>query len=209
MYRTLLPPLFNIYGEDSSIDDAQSKGLWLVSVNLWIVSRLADGQYGIVFQRRSLTRKWSPGKLDVSVGGKVNEGDSLEETVIKESKEELGIDLGLENINYIGKTLGVSIIKGKYFQSVPHIFLAFLNITLDSYKLCKDEVDSIYCISMSDLLKLFSNEVKEFKVKGLDLNKRKVEYTVTLNSFTESWDNYNFRMIKLIESYLKGEKRIY
>lgn len=48
---------------------------------------------GIWLQRRAVTRPESPGRLDISVGGHMAPGDTPESALVRETHEELGLDL--------------------------------------------------------------------------------------------------------------------
>jgi isopentenyldiphosphate isomerase len=48
----------------------------------------------ILLQKRSLNKDVAPGKWDTSVGGHVDGGETIDEAVRREMKEELGIDKG-------------------------------------------------------------------------------------------------------------------
>ncbi|HJO95650.1 MAG TPA: NUDIX domain-containing protein [Victivallales bacterium] len=47
----------------------------------------------ILLQKRSLNKDIQPGKWDTAVGGHINPGENIEEAVIREMNEELGISL--------------------------------------------------------------------------------------------------------------------
>jgi len=61
-------------------------------IHLHIINR--DGN--IFLQLRSLDKDIQPGKWDTSVGGHVNPGETIEQAVIREAREEAGI----ENFTY-------------------------------------------------------------------------------------------------------------
>lgn len=58
-------------------------------VHLHIVSK--DGN-SIYLQQRSLDKKIQPGRWDTAVGGHVDYGESIKDALIRESREELGIN---------------------------------------------------------------------------------------------------------------------
>jgi isopentenyldiphosphate isomerase len=49
---------------------------------------------GIILQKRSLWKDIEPDKWDTSVGGHIEEGETIAEALIRESREELGIEGG-------------------------------------------------------------------------------------------------------------------
>jgi 8-oxo-dGTP pyrophosphatase MutT (NUDIX family) len=68
-------------------------GLGLRHPVVHLVLETHDGN-GIWLQRRALTRPESPGRLDISVGGHMGPSDTPETALDRETREELGLDLG-------------------------------------------------------------------------------------------------------------------
>lgn len=79
--------------------------------------------------------------------GKVEEGESLDDALIREMKEELGIELEKEKLNYVGKLFGRSHIDYHY-----HVYGYFLDefpeITLN------EENDQYKWVTREELLKM-------------------------------------------------------
>jgi isopentenyldiphosphate isomerase len=59
----------------------------------------ADGT--LLLQLRAATKDTHPGKWDTSVGGHVAFGQSYEEAAIREAKEELGVDLARDSLEFL------------------------------------------------------------------------------------------------------------
>jgi isopentenyldiphosphate isomerase len=66
------------------------------SVHLMI--RDNDGRF--LLQKRSAAKDIQPGKWDTSVGGHVDPGESVEQAVLREAREELGLVLRPEEIRF-------------------------------------------------------------------------------------------------------------
>jgi len=53
-----------------------------------------DGRGRLYLQKRSMTKDTNPGRWDTSVGGHVGAGEEVTRAVLREAREELGIDAG-------------------------------------------------------------------------------------------------------------------
>lgn len=59
------------------------------SVHLWFI----DDQHNILLQKRSSQKKTYPGCWVAPVSGHVSSGENMRETLVKETEEEMGINL--------------------------------------------------------------------------------------------------------------------
>lgn len=59
-------------------------------VHLHVIG-LVDGSPAILLQQRAMTKDIQPGKWDTTVGGHVDYGEQIEEALIRESYEEIGL----------------------------------------------------------------------------------------------------------------------
>lgn len=87
-------------GEVSNPEDANLRGLWHRGVHVLIYSN--DGH--ILVQKRSLTMKHNPGKLDLSAGGFVDSGETPEQAAAREIKEETGLTIDISQLNLVNLT---------------------------------------------------------------------------------------------------------
>lgn len=86
----------NIIGqEDRKI--IHRDALWHQEVNIWFYTPKQE----IIFQHRSKNKDIFADKLDATVGGHVEIGDDYNTTAIKEIKEETGLDLNIEDLEFI------------------------------------------------------------------------------------------------------------
>ena len=74
---------------EATRSEIHSKGLLHKEIHVWLYT--PDGK--LVFQHRSKMKDTFPDKLDASVGGHVDIGESYEKAALRECKEELGIEI--------------------------------------------------------------------------------------------------------------------
>ncbi len=60
-----------------------------------------DAEGRIYLQKRSMKKDIAPGRWDTSVGGHVDYGESLEQAVAREAREELGLQIDLAQCRYL------------------------------------------------------------------------------------------------------------
>ena len=59
----------------------------------------ADGH--LYLQKRSMRKDIAPGRWDTSVGGHVDYGESLQEAIVREAREELGLHIDYEQCRFL------------------------------------------------------------------------------------------------------------
>lgn len=69
--------------------------------SVWLLLRNEKGQFWI--PRRSYDRKVCPGHLEGSVVGHVQAGETYEQALIRETREEVGFDITHKPYKYLGK----------------------------------------------------------------------------------------------------------
>lgn len=186
---------------------AWKKGLWYGQFNIWIIKRKPVP--AIVYQKRSPDIGWAPNKLDVAIGGHFEDGEDFESAVKTESLEELGFSPEVSKFVFIGKKLAAN--RGAFDNSVRNvvidIYLLENEARLTDYKVFDTrEVFGLCEIAVSDLLGLFSGKIKKLKTQFLRNDGEIVKDEITNDSFPENWDNYQQKMVRLIDRYFRGEK---
>ncbi|MCI9246880.1 MAG: NUDIX domain-containing protein [Clostridia bacterium] len=84
-------------GEVETREKCHKEGLWHKAVVVFII----NSKNQVLLQKRSETKKLWPNMWDVTAGGHVLEGEMGFQALIREAKEELGIDLQKQNISEI------------------------------------------------------------------------------------------------------------
>lgn len=127
---------------------AYEKGLWRRTVSCWIMNKNGD----ILLQKRTANKRRNPNKW-AKTGGQVDSGESAEEAIFREVKEELGIEIPQEQIKVI--EIRKSDDKNKRFA---YNFIFVVNYKINEYTLQKDEVAEVKYVSIEDMENLKKND---------------------------------------------------
>lgn len=156
----------------------------LRSVHLWIIND--DGE--ILLQYRCGNKKLYPNTWDVSVGGHVSTKENSVNALFRETKEELGVDLDLESVEYfatIHERLKYADIDS---NELVDVFIARQNINKEEIILQKEEVSYTCWVSIEEMLRLMdSNQLlphdEEYKkMKGYPV---KLKLSLTLRRIND------------------------
>jgi isopentenyl-diphosphate delta-isomerase len=144
-----------VYGEDGEPLFLKERGLvhrdgdLHHSIQCWII----NGDNEVLLQRRAKADGQSFGKWDVSFGGHCVNGEGPEETVLREGKEELDIDINAKDLIFLS-TFRYSSQEGKN-QEVIYIYAYRLDFDVRSISFQESEISSLKKISVHDLRELF------------------------------------------------------
>ncbi len=101
MNKEELFPLVNKHGEvtgSATRDECHSGSMLLHPV---VHLHLVTEQGCIYLQKRSKNKDIQPGKWDTAVGGHVDFGETIQEAIEREAREELGIDISVLSLNAV------------------------------------------------------------------------------------------------------------
>ena len=96
----VLNELGEFTGKIATRDECHKKGLWHRAVYAFII----DENKNILLQKRSANKKLWPNMWDVTVGGHVDSGEFGRQALIREAKEELGIDVDRDDVDFLALT---------------------------------------------------------------------------------------------------------
>lgn len=131
-------------------DLAHKEGRLHRSIHLWIIND--EGE--VLLQYRCGDKKLYPNMWDVSVGGHVSTKESSIDALIRETKEELGIDLDLGNVEYFD-TIPERLKYGDIDSNeLVDVFIAKQNLGKDEISLQKEEVSDTRWVSIEELFHL-------------------------------------------------------
>ena len=106
-----------------------------------------------------LIQKTSPERESVyaTTGGHVTYGSTFEETVINEAKEELGIDITIDEITEVNTYIREKVIQKVYYLKK--------DISIEDIKTQEDEVEFVKWLSKEEINDLIEN--KEFRESNI------------------------------------------
>lgn len=134
-------------------EECHKKGLWHRCVYAFVI----DKNSNILLQKRSANKKLWPNLWDVTVGGHVDVGEFGRQALIRECKEELGIDIYDEDIKYLvgscSKTVKGNIINNQFNEC----YLIKKDIDISKIKLQEEEVSEIKFFTKEEVLERINN----------------------------------------------------
>lgn len=158
---------------------AYEKGLWRRTVSCWIMNKKGE----ILLQKRTPNKRRNPNKW-AKTGGQVDSGESVEEAIIREVKEELGIDISKKQIQAIG-----IYIKDDKNRRFAYNFIFIVDYKIEDYTLQEDEV----------------SEVKYFTIEEIEKARKNNAVNYTFCNWTDEDFNREINLLKNKRKELVGE----
>ncbi|MBA7561350.1 putative Nudix hydrolase YfcD [subsurface metagenome] len=107
-----------------------------------------NDQGQVLWQERSLSKDVNPGQWVTSVSGHVNAGESYEEAAVRETREDLGVDLPVE-------FLGTFLYR---YPAETEYSAVFRVVSPGPFAYNRDEVSSVAFMTVADILKREEDE---------------------------------------------------
>ena len=133
-----------ITGQVAKREREHKENLWHRHVSAWIMNEKGE----ILLQKRAQTTANNANKW-AKTGGHVDSGETVENAIVREIKEEIGIDVPEEQIKVISKFKSKNP-ENKYFS---YGFLFVVNYKIEDYKLNEDEVSEVKYMTIEDMEK--------------------------------------------------------
>lgn len=129
-----------------------AKGLWHRTVHIYFFRKNGDG-IDFLVHLRSKEKDLYPNCWDARFGGHVKSGESLDEAVVNEIKEEVGIDVKTTDITFGGS---VKWDGGTNREFIQFYFLEFTK-SLDELSFSDGEVQEIRWMSSDEIITSMNN----------------------------------------------------
>lgn len=100
------------------------QGLRHAVVHLWVLE-VREGIPGLWMQRRALDRPLHPGRYDLSATGHIAAGESPQQAVLREAREECGLELSGQTLDELPVTVNQRYARndGGMDDEIAHLFL--------------------------------------------------------------------------------------
>ena len=121
-------------------------GCYRLVVHLMIFNSKGE----MLIQQRSDNKKNWPSKWDISVGGCVTSGETSFEAMLREAKEELGLDLSKDLKNHIFSFV--------FNEGFDDIYILNKDIDINKIKLQEEEVQAVRWENIDKILEMIKND---------------------------------------------------
>lgn len=152
--------VLNEYGEftgkTATREECHKKGLWHRAVYGFIFNNKGD----ILLQKRSKNKKLWPDLWDVTVGGHVLTKEFGSQALIRETKEELNIEITKNEIAYLVSSISNNIKENIIDNHYNECYIITKNIDISQIKLQKEEVSDIRWFTKDEILNRINNNYK-------------------------------------------------
>lgn len=127
---------------------AHDKVLWHRHVTSWIMNKNGE----ILLQKRAASKPRNPNKW-AKTGGHVDSNEKAEDAIVREIKEEIGIDIPKEQvvIDSIYKSTNPN---NKFFG---YNFIFVIDVKIKDFKLQKEEVSEVKYVTIEELEEIKKN----------------------------------------------------
>lgn len=152
------------------------KGLWHRAVYAFIFNK--DNE--ILLQKRSSSKKLWPNLWDVTVGGHVLSGEFGYEALIRETKEEFGINVNENEIKYLFCSTSSEKQGNIINNHFNECFLITKDIDISNIIIQKEEVSDVKWFSKDEIIKKIDNNFENLTEKKDAWNFLKRYYNMKL-----------------------------
>ncbi len=135
-------------GRSKPKSEIHRDGDWHRTAHLWIVT--PDDR--VLLQLRASTKVNHPSLWDISVAGHVDAGEAPETAAIREAREEIGIEIAVEELMHIGTVREQWVIeeRGYFDNEIQQIYFVRREIDPAVLELQASEVDDVALVSFDE-----------------------------------------------------------
>lgn len=145
--------LFPILNEDGEVIGSATRALCHNGTMLLhpvVHLHVLDKEGNLLLQKRSFHKDIQPGKWDTSVGGHIDYGESITDALMRETREELGIE------NFSPIAIQSYIFQSDKERELVNVFYTTLDSDKPDVKYDPIEIDGIGWFNKQDVLELIA-----------------------------------------------------
>lgn len=143
-------------GKTATREVCHKEGFWHRAVYAFIINNNGE----VLLQRRSFNKKQWPNMWDVTVGGHVLAGEFGREALIREIKEELGIDVNDDEIKYLVGSTSIDTSNNLVNKHFNECYIITKSVDLSEIELQKEEVSEVKFFSPEDIINMIHDDYK-------------------------------------------------
>ena len=146
-YFDVLDEFGNKTGQVKPRVDVHRDGDWHREVHIWIVNDKNE----VLLQKRAPNKDHCPNMWDISVGGHIGAGDESIASAIRETKEEIGVDITADQLQFLGTLRGTNSFGPVINNKFDDVYLMRLNIDIDKIVFLENEISEVCWMPVSEL----------------------------------------------------------
>lgn len=190
---------FHLIGT-SEYDEVHKLGYWHRVIHCWIFDH---GSGLLLYQKRGKSKRVYPGFLDVSVAGHCRPGEGIYETIIREGREELGINIDSNRLINIGIRKDSTSQGPLINREFQHIFMYEMALSPSVIKVNTEELEYVVLLKPDNVIRSLEGCQPVTGVQFLDNSV--VAIAISHTEFIPSVDGYNLNIPQLVNGYLSSK----
>ena len=143
-------------------EECHNKGLWHTAVVVFILSM--DNKK-VLLQQRSAKKKLWPNLWDLTAGGHVLSGELGYQSGIRETKEEIGIDITKNDMEFIGATKSENISGNIINRHFNEYYIVHKDLDINDIVLQEDEVQDIKWFDKEEVISKIKDNYRDLTDK--------------------------------------------
>ncbi len=198
--------LFDVVNEDGSPTgivkrrpEVHRDGDWHRAIHVWVYG-IEDAEPFLILNQRGRLKDTWPGILDVTVGGHLSAGETVEQAY-REIEEEIGVEADPSRLHFFETRPAY----GEIERELQDVFLYRDDRPLGEYRPNPVELEGLVQVSLTDARAIFTKAVSAVEAKRLSA----IDLDITLFTVTDKIlipvrDRYYERITDAIERTFQG-----